>query len=181
MSEPAPIYDPASLREVFPNADEARRYVDRLRADIRAASDETAELLVRGELVDALRILDQLDDALTEADRAVERAELVGTPAQQHLARLRLGRVRHRRGDFGDANLLATELLHAGSQFGPVIYAFTEQFAGENAFDQGHFTEASEHFTEALRVRRELQLPDEQIAASQAGLDAARAQQRRNS
>lgn len=174
MTDPLePSYDADTLREVYADAAAVRARVAELRTEIRTAPDEVGELLARGELVGRLRVLGDLDDALAEATRAADRAEMVGTPPQQHLARMRLAHVHQWRGEFVDSNLIFTELLNAAAQFGPVIEAFTHQHAGKNAYDQGHFADAREHFTHALRIREQNQLPDEQVAASRLALDAA--------
>jgi hypothetical protein len=174
MTDPLePSYDPATLRETYADPDAVRQRVADLRREIRTAPDDIAELLARGELVVRLRVLGDLDDALGEARRAADRAEIVGTPAQQHLARLQLAQVHQWRGEFGDSNLICTELLNAAGQFGPVIEAFTHQHAGANAFDQGHFADARDHFARALAIREQYELPDEQLAESRTALQAA--------
>jgi tetratricopeptide (TPR) repeat protein len=174
VSEPLePNYDPETLREVYPDPAAVRERISVLRTEMRTAPDEIAELLARGELVALLRGVGDLDDALVEGRRAVDRAELAGTPAQQHLARLRLADVHQWRGEFAESNLAFTELLHAIGQFGPVIEAFTHQHAGQNDFDQRHYADARDHFARALAIRREVEAPDEQIASSQLALDAA--------
>jgi tetratricopeptide (TPR) repeat protein len=176
MSSPdelEPAYDPETLREVYPDADTVRSRIDELRTRIRTAPDEVAELLARGELVVLLRGIGDLDEALTEGRRAADRADIVGTAPQQHTARLRLAHVRQWRGEFAESNLAFTELLNAVGQFGPVIAAFTHEHAGKNAYDQGHYADAHDHFAKALAIRREFEVPEEQIAASQLALDAA--------
>jgi tetratricopeptide (TPR) repeat protein len=168
---PEPVLDPTTLHEIFPDAGLVPARVERLRADIRDAPDEIAELLARGELVVLLRISGALDDALHEANAAVDRAEIAGTRAQQHTARVRLAHVHQWRGEFAESNLLFTELLAAAEQFGPVIEAFTHQHAGQNDYDQGHWADARDHFARALAIRDELELPER--AASQVALAAA--------
>jgi tetratricopeptide (TPR) repeat protein len=168
-----PSYDPLTLREVYPDPAAVRARITELRSEIRTAPDEIAELLVRGELVVVLRGLGELDDALAEAQRAADRAEVAGTPAQQHTARVRLAHVHQWRGEFAQSNLAFTELLNAAGQFGPVIEAYTHQHAGLNDFDQRHYADAREHFDRALRIRKEFELPDGEIALSQRALEAA--------
>lgn len=168
-----PGYDPQTLRELYPDPAPVRERISELRIEIRTAPDEVAELLARGELVARLRGLGELEDALAEGLRAVDRAELAGTPAQQHLARLRLANVHQWRGEFAESNLAFTELVNAIAQFGPVIEAFTHQHAGKNAYDQGHYADARDHFARALAIRREFELDDDQIASSELALDAA--------
>jgi tetratricopeptide (TPR) repeat protein len=174
MSEPIqPEYDPDTLHEVYPEEQVARERVAELRAEVRTAPDETAELLARGDLVDLLRGLGELDEALDEARRAVDRAELAGTPAQQHLARVRLAQVQQRRGGYVDSNIAFTELVHAAAGFGPVIEAYTHQNAGSNSYDQRDYAAARDHFARALGLREEFELPDEEIAVSRQALQAA--------
>jgi tetratricopeptide (TPR) repeat protein len=174
MSEPIqPQFDPDTLREVYADPEAVQARIVELRSEVRTAADETAELLARGELVALLRGLGELDDALTEGKRAADRAEMVGTRPQQHLARLRLAHVHQWRGEFAESNLIFTELLNASTQFGPVIEAFTHQHAGKNSYDQGHFADAREHFARALAIREQYELPDDQLASSKLALAAA--------
>jgi hypothetical protein len=171
---PVPDLDPDTLRESYrdPAAVAARTRL--LRTRIREAPDEVAELLARGELVDLLRGSGELDAALEEGERAVARAELTGAPPQQHLARLRLATVRQWRGEFVESNLAFTELQANLKQFGPVIEAFTHEAAGKNAYDQGHYADAYEHFAQSVAIREQLELPPEQIVAARVALGAAR-------
>jgi tetratricopeptide (TPR) repeat protein len=172
MSVPIePSHDPNTLREVYPDLVAVRERVAALRTQIRTAPDGVAELLARGELVELLIGLDDLDDALDEGRRAADRAEIAGAPPQQHLARLRLAHVYQRRGEFAESNLLLTELLNASSQFGPIIEAFTLDRAGRNEFDQGHFADARDHFARALAIREQFELPE--AAPSRIALTAA--------
>jgi len=174
MSEPIqPQFDPDTLREVYADTDAVRARIAELRTEVRTAADETGELLARGELVALLRGLGDLDEALAEGKRAADRAEMVGTRPQQHLARLRLATVHQRRGEFAESNLIFTELLNASTQFGPVIEAFTQQYAGTNSYDQGHFADAREHFARALAIREQYELPQDQLAGSRLALAAA--------
>jgi hypothetical protein len=166
-------FDPETLREVYADPAAVQARIERLHADVRGAPDEIAELMARGELVGLLRGSGRLDDALAEADLAVERAEIVGTPAQQHTARIRLAHVHEWRGEFAESNLLYTELLAAAEQFGPVIEAFTHQYAGKNDYAQTHWADARDHFATALRIRDELALPDDQRESSRLALAAA--------
>lgn len=174
MTDPLePEYDAETLREVYADPGAVRARIAELREEIRTAPDQVAELLARGELVARLRALGDLDDALDQGRRAADRAEMAGTPPQQHLARLRLADVHQWRGEFAESNVLFTELLNASTQFGPVIEAFTHQHAGKNDYDQGHFADAREHFARALAIREAYELPDEQLASSRLALAAA--------
>jgi tetratricopeptide (TPR) repeat protein len=174
MTEPLKYeFDPETLRESYADPAAVAARVEELRNDVRGAPDDIAELLARGELVGLLRGAGRLDKALDEARRAVDRAELVGTPAQQHTARIRLAHVHQWRGEFAESNVLFTELLAAAQQFGPVIEAFTHQHAGKNDYEQGHWADARTHFARALQIRDELELPDDQRASSRIALAAA--------
>jgi tetratricopeptide (TPR) repeat protein len=171
VTEPGYRIDPETLREVFDDPDEARGRVQQLRAEVRDALDEIDELRARGELVASLRVLGDLDDALAEAQRAVDRADMVGNGAQQHTARLRLAHVQQWRGNFAESNMIFTELLGAAAQFGPVIEAYTYENAGNNDYDQGHWPDARDHFARALELREQLELPE--ADASRTALAAA--------
>ncbi|WP_375503459.1 hypothetical protein [uncultured Jatrophihabitans sp.] len=177
MSEPAPalqpLLDPETLHESYPDPDAARARAEQLRVEIRTAVDEIGELVARGDLVDLLRGLDELEDALPEATAAADRAEIAGNAAMQHTARLRLARVHQRRGEFADSNVIVTELLPAAEQFGLVIEAYTHHHAGLNDFAQRHWDDARDHFARALAIREDLELADDERAASRTGLEAA--------
>jgi tetratricopeptide (TPR) repeat protein len=168
-----PTYDPETLREVYADPAAVAARVAQLRAEVRDALDEVDELRARGDLVVFLRSLGELDEALDEGKRAVDRADIVGNGPQQHTARLRLAHVYQWRGDFAESNMIFTELLGAAGQFGPVIEAFTYDHAGKNDYDQGDWVDAREHFTRALAIREELELPADQIESSRIALVAA--------
>jgi hypothetical protein len=173
MTELEPTWDPDTLHEVYADIPAVQSRVTALRGDVRDAPDEIAEFVARGELVDLLRGVEDLDAALVEGQRAVDRAVVAGTPAQQHLARVRLATVQQWRGEFGESNVAFTELMHAAGQFGPVIAAFTHDRAGRNAFEQHDFAAAHDHFARALALRQEFELPADQIASAQFALEAA--------
>jgi tetratricopeptide (TPR) repeat protein len=168
-----PSYDPETLREMYPDVDAVRGRVQQLQAAVRDALDEIDELRARGELVELLRGIGDLDAALEEGRRAVDRADMVGNGAQQHTARMRLATVHQWRGDFAESNLIFTEQLAVATQFGPVIEAFTHEHAGKNDYDQGHWPDARVHFARALAIREELELPDDQRESSRLALAAA--------
>lgn len=179
MSEPlAPQLDPETLAESYPDPAAARAQAELLRTEIRSAPDEIGELVARGDLVDLLRGLDELEDAVREAHAAADRAEIAGNAAMQHTARLRLARVHERRGEFADSNVIVTELLPAAEQFGPVIEAYTHHHAGLIDYAQGHWDDARDHFARALAIRDELELADDERAASRLALEAAQRQLR---
>jgi tetratricopeptide (TPR) repeat protein len=160
MTEPAYRFDPETLHEQFDDPEQARARAQQLRAEIRAAADPIDELRARGELVSLLRGLGDLDDALAEARRAVDRADIAGNGAQQHTARLRLAHVQQWRGEFAESNMIFTELLSVADRFGPIIEAYTHQHAGNNDYDQRHWTDARDHFARALAIREEYELPE---------------------
>jgi tetratricopeptide (TPR) repeat protein len=163
--------DPETLHEVYDDPGAVRARVQQLRAEVRDALDVIDELRARGELVAYLRGLGDLDDALSEAQRAVDRADIAGNGAQQHTARLRLAQVQQWRGEFAESNMIFTELLAVAAQFGPVIEAFTHQHAGCNDYDQGHWADARTHFERALAIRSDLEL--DEAESSQFALTAA--------
>lgn len=167
-------YDPQTLRERYDDPAAARARVEELRTDLLAAEDATAELLARTDLVDLLLGLGETDEALSQAQHAADRADMVGTAAQQHLARIRLGRAYQYGGDFAQSTALFTELAHAAAQFGPVIEAFTLQAIGGNDYDQSLFLEALESFERALALREKYGLSAGQITQSRVSVAAAR-------
>jgi tetratricopeptide (TPR) repeat protein len=163
--------DPETLHEVYADPEAVRGRVQQLRAEIRDALDAIDELRARGEVIEYLRGLGELDDALEEARRAVDRADIAGNSPQQHMARLRLANVQQWRGDFAESNMIFTELLSVAGQFGPVIEAFTHEHAGKNDYDQAHWTDARAHFERALVIREELEV--EEAESSRLALAAA--------
>jgi tetratricopeptide (TPR) repeat protein len=172
VTEPLPTHlDPETLRESVDDPAAVSDRLDRLRTEVRDAPDEIGELLARADLVELLRVAGRLDEALDEARRAADRAQIEGTLAQQHLARLRLAHVHQERGEFAESTPLITELLAAATQFGPVIEAFTRHHAGLNDYDQGHWADARAHFARAVAIRSELEL--DEAAASRTALAAA--------
>jgi tetratricopeptide (TPR) repeat protein len=170
-----PSFDPRTLREVYPDEVALNARIAELRTELTDPPDEVTELMVRGELVSLLRGADRLDEAREEATTALDRARAVGTPAQQHLAELRLARVVQWQGDYGTANVMFGHLLARATDHGAVVAAFTYQHAGNNFYDQGDYVRAEELFAQALAIREELELPDDQIEASRLALAAARA------
>ena len=174
MSEElVPGIDPETLADRFEDPALVQTRIGELRGEVISAADEIDELRARGELVSLLRASGELDDALAEGQRARDRAEIAGNRAQQHTARARLARVYADRGEFAESNLAYTELLAESQQFGPVIEAFTCQYAGLNDFAQGHWADARDHFRRALQIRDELELDEPERVASRAGLAAA--------
>jgi tetratricopeptide (TPR) repeat protein len=174
VSEPlAHETDPQTLRERYADPAAVARRIDELRAEVGRAPDPVAELLARGELVELLAAAGRPDDALAQAESAADRADTVGNPAQQHMARLRLAHVHTLRGEYAQSTLLYTELLAAGERFGPVIEAVTCHYAGLDAFGQQHWSDARDHFARALSLREEFDLPDDEREASRLGLQAA--------
>jgi tetratricopeptide (TPR) repeat protein len=163
--------DPETLREVYADPDAVRGRVQQVQAEVRDALDPIDELRARGELVEFLRGLGELDDALEQARRAVDRADIAGNGAQQHMARMRLAQVQQWRGDFAESNMIFTELLAVAGQFGPVIEAYTYQHAGKNDYDQAHWADARAHFERALAIRSELEV--EEAESSRLALAAA--------
>jgi hypothetical protein len=67
--------------------------------------------------------------------------------------------------------MIFTELLSVADRFGPIIEAFTHQHAGNNDYDQGHWSDARRHFARAVAIRDEYELPE--AASSRFALDAA--------
>jgi tetratricopeptide (TPR) repeat protein len=168
-----PTYDAETLREAYADPAAARARAEELRTDILAAEDATAELLARTDLVDLLLGLGDHDEALAQAQQASDRADIAGTAAQQHLARIRLARAYQYAGDFAQSSAVFTELGHAATQFGPVIEAFTVQAIGGNDYDQGHYREALGRFERALALREQYELPDVEVGQSRTSVAAA--------
>ncbi len=168
-------YDPDTLNEVYADPDAVRTRIAELRRDLLEAPDEIAELLARADLVDVLRGIGDLDDALDEAHRAADRAEIAGTAAQQHLARLRLAHVHQRRGEFVEANLTVVELegspgrLRAGHRG-----AHPARGGAERLYSQQNWTEAQFNFAAAIALRETLELSADENAASYAAIEAVR-------
>ncbi|HVX45659.1 MAG TPA: hypothetical protein VHC49_17345 [Mycobacteriales bacterium] len=166
MTEPLEFaYDPQTLREVVTDPSIITARIDQLRVDIAGAPDEVGELTARADLVDLLRISGDLGSALSEAGAAVDRARIAGTPAQQHIAQLRLAHVHQWREEFSTSDAIFSLLLDHASDFGPIIEAFTHQHAGLNDFDQGRYEPAEQHFAHAHQIRERLELPEAEQSA----------------
>jgi uncharacterized protein YhaN len=163
--------DPETLHELYDDPEAVRSRIGELHAEVRDAEDSVDELRARGDLVTYLRGLGELDDALDQARSAVDRADMAGNGAQQHMARMRLAHVQQWRGDFADSNLIFTELLSVADRFGPVIEAFTQHHAGMNDYDQGHWADARERFALAVAIREKLEL--DEAESSRVALAAA--------
>ncbi|HEX3813010.1 MAG TPA: hypothetical protein VHX59_09230 [Mycobacteriales bacterium] len=168
-------YDPETLREVYADPDAVQRRIVELKKAIGTAPDTTLEYMHRAELVDLVRCSGDPDEALVQANLAVDRAEFVGKPAQQHMARLRLAHVHQWRGEFVEADLLFIELLGSGPGFGPAICAITHHHAGKNDYDQGRYADAVSQFEQALYLRRRHELPDDELTTTKQALKAAQA------
>jgi hypothetical protein len=165
-------YDPDTLHEIWDEV-EATEIVADLRREIATASDDIGELLSRAELVTMLRGVRDLDEALDEAERALSRAEVVGTSAHQHLARLRLAHVRQWRAEFEMSDSLFAGALLTVAKFGPVIEAFTVYHAGLNDYDQARYVAARQRFATALEIHQRLEFAPDEIAVSRLALTAA--------
>lgn len=168
-------YDPETLREVYADPEAVQRRIAQLKKAIGTAPDDIIEYMHRAELVNLVRCSGDLDEALVQANLAVDRAELVGSPAQQHMARLRLANVYQWRGEFVEADLLFIELLASGPGFGPAICAFTHQYAGKNDYDQGRYDDAVSQFQQVVDLRKHYDLPNDELVSCRQALAAARA------
>lgn len=146
------ILDPVTLTDRYADRALVLQRVGRLRRSIAAPRSKPGEWRARAELVELLRGIDELDDALHEARTGVEQAAGVWTAL--HLARLRLARVHQCRREFLDSTLLYVELL--GSRPGVDLRSVvqTALHAGYNEYVQGMWAEAQQHFWDAWTMAR---------------------------
>lgn len=158
-------YDRDSLRELVDPDECAARL-----AEIESQRSLPALL----ERVWLLKVLGQLDDALSLADTAVRQARMAGTRKDVLRARVLHATVLQHRGAHAAAEQeLATCADEAEGQRWIAIAAFAHHHHGRNAYESGDFDTARESFKQSLFLRREAGAEDGELETVLLAIDAA--------
>ena len=150
--------DDRTLREVVTDEPE----VERRLADL---ADEPS---TAGERVELLRILGRLDEALELA--TADHARLVegGQSRSSTAAVMRLAHVKHWRGELPGAQALLTSALsQAGAEHDPLLVGLALQLRAASRYDAGDVDGALADATAALKHRRQIGAPADQVEASE--------------
>jgi tetratricopeptide (TPR) repeat protein len=169
-------FDPETLREIVRVPEQVKAVRTELTGELDSVDEETEPAQVAelaGQRSVLSRVLDDLDLALGDGQRAVSAAERAGDPQVLASAQARLAQVYQYRGEFEDATaLFAGALMDAEKHGFPAgLRASLHENAGKNYFEQGLYGEAVEQFEAAVRLRDE----PESLAFAEAALSAARA------
>nr|WP_245712659.1 WG repeat-containing protein [Micromonospora nigra] len=142
---------PEKLRELVDEPEDLRSVRRRLTEKLGTALDNRsrARLLSLRSVVS--RVLDDLDDALSDGRLAVTYAEATGELRRTAIAQARLAHVLQWRGEYAEADRLYAE---ANSPELPArLRATLHEHAGRSCYDQGRLIEACHHFERALDLR----------------------------
>jgi len=158
-------YDSDTLREQVDQIECAQRLVE---------IEEQRSLPALLERVWLLKVLDQLDDALSLADETVRVARMAGTRKDVLRSRVLHATILQYRGAHAAAEQeLETCTAEAEGQNWTGIAAFAYQHLGRNAFEAGDFERARESFKQALFLRREAGAPDAELETVLLAIEAA--------
>lgn len=158
-------YDPQTLREIV----DPRECAARL-----AELGDQRSLPAMLERVWLLKVLGQLDPALSMSEQVVRLARMAGTRKDLLRARVLHATVLQVRGAYDSA---LHELNRAteeaeGQQWG-ALSAFAHQHRGKVFYELGDLASARKDFTRALELRREAGASDEELEPLLMALDAA--------
>ncbi|WP_345439119.1 hypothetical protein [Microbacterium gilvum] len=158
-------YDPETLREIVDPAECRERL-----AEIGVQRSLPALL----ERVWLLKVLGELDEALSIAEQAVRVARMAGTRKDLLRARVLHATVQQFRGAYSAAeHELSTCVEEAEGQGWAGIAAFALQHRGKTRFDAGDSEGARRDFKRVLFLRQEMNAPDDQLEATMAAVEAA--------
>lgn len=158
-------YDSQTLREQVDQVECAERLVE-------IESQRSLPALL--ERVWLLKVLGQLDEALTLSDESVRVARMAGTRKDVLRSRVLHATILQYRGAHAAAEQeLATCASEAEGQGWTAIAAFAHQHHGKNAYDAGDFDDARASFKQALFLRREAGAPDEELEVALLAIEAA--------
>jgi tetratricopeptide (TPR) repeat protein len=165
-------------------------------ADESAARARVAELEEigpdgDGERVSLLRMLGELDRAEALGWQVMEREGGPGSrdaltvtgvlPVDAVASAIRLAHVLHWKEDFDAADDLFSAALRSldnarmnADDRVPGLEAFTHQHLGKMRFDQGKIAIAQLHFEQALKIREEEDVPEDQLESSRQALRVTR-------
>nr|WP_274635899.1 tetratricopeptide repeat protein [Microbacterium bovistercoris] len=156
-------YDPDTLREIV----DPHRCRERL-DEIGGQRSLPAML----ERVWLLKVLDDLDEALTVADAAVRQARMAGTRRDLLRARILHATVLQFRGSYAAAIAeMTTCAAEAEGQGWSSIAAFALQHRGKAHFDAGDYDSARADFKRALFLRQESEAPEDQLESTLMAID----------
>ncbi|GLJ62771.1 MULTISPECIES: hypothetical protein [Microbacterium] len=158
-------YDPETLREVVDPAECRERL-----AEIGPQRSLPALL----ERVWLLKVLGELDEALSISEQAVRVARMAGTRKDLLRARVLHATVQQFRGAYAAAEYeLSTCIEEAEGQEWAGIAAFALQHRGKTRFDAGDFEGARQDFKRVLFLRQEMGAPEQQLEATMSAIEAA--------
>ena len=166
-------YDPETLREV----------VDPAKCRYRLAEiGPQRSLPALLERVWLLKVLGELDEALTISEQAVRVARMAGTRKDLLRARVLHATVQQYRGAFAAADQeLSTCIEESDGQEWTSITAFALQHRGKTRYDAGDYEGARRDFKRLLSLRQEMNAPDDQIEAAMAAVEAVERRRPRSS
>ncbi|GAA3774584.1 hypothetical protein GCM10022240_27980 [Microbacterium kribbense] len=156
-------YDPDTLREIV-DLHQCRQRLEEI-----GAQRSLPALLERVWL---LKVLGELDEALTVADDAVRQARMAGTRRDLLRARILHATILQHRGSFAAAVAeITTCAEEADGQGWTSIAAFACQHRGKVHFDAEDFDAARADFKRALFLRQESDATDGQLQSLLAAID----------
>ena len=129
--------------------------------------EEKARLL--GEIGTYQRTLGNLEEAQRNLLAGLDIIKTHGLNIKKELQfKIRLAHVYQYLGEFQSSNSLFEEILTSCDQRGDVLNfkAFALQHSGKNQFDQNNFQTALDLFQQALEIRIQLKVPQDQISSS---------------
>ena len=148
-------YDSETLREQVDQVECAERLVE---------IEDQRSLPALLERVWLLKVLGELDEALTLADETVRVARMAGTRKDVLRSRVLHATILQYRGAHAAAEQeLATCAAEAEGQRWLSIAAFAYQHHGKNAYDAGDYETARESFKQSLFLRRESGAEDREL------------------
>lgn len=158
-------YDPETLREIVDPA-ECRQRLDEI--------GQQRSLPALLERVWLLKVLGQLDDALSLSEQAVRLARMSGTRKDLLRARILHASVQHWRGAYGAAeHELSTCADEAEGQGWTTIAAFALQHRGKARYDAGDINGARADFKRTMFLRQEAGATDDALEPVMTCIEAA--------
>jgi len=158
-------YDPHTLREIV-DPSECRERLGEI-----GGQRSLPALLERVWL---LKVLDELDEALTVAETAVRQARMAGTRKDLLRARILHATILQFRGSYDAAIAEMTPCAEeAEGQGWPAVAAFAYQHRGKVSYDAGDYDAARADFKRALFLRQQAGAPEDQLQSTLLAVEAA--------
>ena len=163
-------YFDENLRDIPTHPEQLKKYVEKLKLDIKSKDSPKDQVRIMGEMGVYLRQLMQLNEAeqiLSKALTLIETHSLgIKFEFQQ---KIRLAHVYQWQKRFAESSKLFSEVIHHCRNHPDlsVYLAFALQHAGKDLFDQGKLTDALLYFEEALQIRVQNNVPKDQIESTQ--------------